>query len=152
MVWSYPWYSCWLHWHILTQIFRVLQLFHQSKPSYRPTQTYPAIRVHQKPWCKKSADFVGCQVWRCKRPNKQLLKLQRRKKSKSLPSEKLRDGGKWSWDMMYSKLPFDNFDGVIWGRGVFLISVGKLFEKKRQGSFLSTELKLVWNFTPLFSK
>lgn len=87
MVWSYAWYVCWFHSHSLTQIFHMFSSFsYQGKPSYHPTQTYPATRIHQKPWC--------CQVWRqCKRPNKQLLKRPRRKKSKSLPSEKLRDAG-----------------------------------------------------------
>ena len=149
MVWSYAWYFCWFHPHSLTQIFRVLQLFYR----YRPTQTYPAKRIHQKPWCTKSSDFGACQVWLCKRPNKQLLKPPRRKKSKSLPSESLRDAGEMELEYI-SKLPWPRIlRGLFWGRGwIFLSSVGKLFFLRNwQGSFLSTELKLVWNYhSPFF--
>lgn len=136
MVWSYAWYFCWFHLHSLTQIFRVLQLFF----SYRPHTNLPSNKDSSK------SHFVACQVWRCKRPNKQLLKRPRRKKSKSLPSESLRDAGEMELGYI-SKLPWP----IILRGEVFLSSVGKLFYKKRQGSFLSTELKLVWNYhSPFF--
>ena len=92
MVWSYAWYFCWFHLHSLTQIFRVLQLFF----SYRPTQTYPAIRIHPKAISSPARCGVASdQTNNC-------WSDQEGRKARACQVKASGMLGKWSWDISQS--------------------------------------------------